>query len=100
MSARMPFVFTTVKAGSAAVTNAASGGQLPNVSLHHVVIQAPTTNTKNVFIGPYSASLVSGGFQLSPGDSLSLDIDNLNRMYAGTNAANQVIRYFGVTITL
>lgn len=91
-----PFAFTNIIAGSAAVTNAASGGQLPDIYFNTVVISSPSVNTKNIFIGPADSALVSGGFMLAPGEAISLDIDNLDRLYAGTNAAGQIIRYIGL----
>lgn len=99
MSGRKPFVFNTIIAGSAAVTNAVSGGALSaSGRVSSLVIKAHTLNTTRVFVGPesLSGSLVSGGFELNAGDALQLEVDSLAKVWVGTNAASQRVTFIGV----
>lgn len=99
MSSRKSFVYDGMVAGSAAVANAVSGGALDSLRIDSVVIQAPTSNTNPVFIGTEANSatpLVSGGFSLTPGAAVTLDIQDLSMIWAGAAAAGERLHYLAV----
>lgn len=57
-------------------------------------IKAPLTNTDTVYVG--SSTLVTtptSGFPLEPGESLFIEIDNINKIYARSDSTNQKIAY-------
>lgn len=59
-----------------------------------VHLKAPLTNTQTVYLG--SNTLVTtpaGGFPLEPGESIFIEIDNLNKLYARSNATGQKITF-------
>lgn len=59
-----------------------------------VHIKAPISNTKSVYIGPKSLdSSFSSGFLLDPGESIFIEIDNLNKIYTRSEFSGQKIAY-------
>jgi hypothetical protein len=57
-------------------------------------VKAPLTNTDTVYVG--SSTLVTAptsGFPLEPGESLFIEIDNINKIYARSDSTNQKIAY-------
>lgn len=67
---------------------------------HGVLIRCPgtsdpTPNTQPVWIGGENVTATTG-FPLLPGSSLSIDIDDLDKIYGTSNTANQVVHYIGV----
>lgn len=59
-----------------------------------VHIKAPLSNTSTIYIGNSSlATSSTSGFPLDPGESLFLEIDNLNKVFALANVTLQKINY-------
>ena len=82
-------------AGQASVTATASqlSSQAVVVS---VVVKASNNNTGTVYIGFSSGVTASNGFELGPGESLTLPVNNVNKLYAISNSGSQNISYIGV----
>jgi hypothetical protein len=60
-----------------------------------VTVKARAQNTGLVYVG--DGSVTSGnGFQLSPGDSVSVDIDNVNRLWIDAAVANEGVTMLAV----
>jgi len=53
-----------------------------------VVLKADDDNTGNIYVGNSDVT-TSSGLRLSPGQSLSIDIDNLNKVYVIADTADQ-----------
>ena len=69
--------------------------QLPSVACKSVTVKAMAQNTGLVYVG--DGSVTSGnGFQLSPGDSVSVDIDNVNRLWIDAAVANEGVTMLAV----
>lgn len=61
-----------------------------------VYLQAASSNTNNILIGGTSMGSGSSGFSLEPGESIFLQISNLNKIYVrSANASNQTLRVIG-----
>lgn len=70
--------------------------QLPNNSLgYSVTVKASDNNTAIVYIG-ISGVTASNGFELGAGESVSLSIDNTNRLYAVAADLNQKLCVIGI----
>lgn len=70
---------------------ALSSGLAIKVGVH---VKSPLTNTDTVYIG--SNTLVTSpnsGYPLEPGESIFIEIDNVNKIYARSNAIGQMIAY-------
>lgn len=82
-----PTTPTALAAFITTVTTAGTRVQLASNSVTGVILQAPSTNTGNVFIGGSTVSSTSYGAELQPGQSTSVAIDNTNKIYidAATN---------------
>jgi hypothetical protein len=59
-----------------------------------VHLKAPTTNTATVYIGTNAlATSAINGFPLDPGESLYLEIDNINKIFVVSSSDRQKINY-------
>ena len=60
-----------------------------------VHLKCPITNTSDVYIGSSTMSNTTNGFPLGPGESIFLEIDNLNKIYllAATTTESQKVHY-------
>jgi hypothetical protein len=77
---------------AAAGTAEALGGPTAIVS---VTIKALGDNTGNIYVGDSSVDS-SNGFILEPGDSVSLDIDDLSDVYIDAQVNGEGVSYLGV----
>lgn len=79
--------YTLVGNGQTTVVTAGSSVQLASsTSIKSVTIRALSTNTGLTYVGSSSVSSANG-FQLSPQETVSLDLDNLSKIWldAATN---------------
>ena len=67
-----------------------------STSIKSVSIQALPTNTGNVFVGNSSVNS-SNGYILGAGESIAVDINNLNLIYIDVAVNNEGVGYIGVT---
>jgi hypothetical protein len=87
---------STFKSGRLSVSSAAvgqmdSGGYTTTAAIN---IKALSTNTDFVYIGNTSGLVGSSfGYALDPGESVSLNVINTNKVYAISNTGTQVITY-------
>ena len=59
-----------------------------------VHLKAPITNTATVFIGDSTlATAPANGFPLEPGESIFIEIDNLNKIFSRSSTTGQSITY-------
>lgn len=78
---------TIVGNGKTTVTTAGTSVVLASsTSIVSVTVRALSSNTNKIYVGSSSVSSTNG-FQLSPQETVSLDINNLNKVYidADTN---------------
>jgi len=64
-------------------------------SISSVTVKALSTNTVAVLVGDSSLT-TSNGFELLPGESISLDIDNLADVYVISTIASQVVCFIAI----
>jgi hypothetical protein len=60
-----------------------------------VTVKANNGNSGTVYVGVTGVT-TSTGFELGAGESVSLPVDNTNRIFVIANAASQTISYVGV----
>lgn len=85
-------------ASSVSVTSTTGATQLKsNSSLKSgVTIKASTTNSDVIYVGSISLSRnVINGYPLDPGESVFLEINNLNLIYIRTTSGTQSVSYIG-----
>lgn len=80
---------TTVATAGVRTTLAASQ------AVQSVTIKALSTNTGLIYVGNASVSSTNG-FQLSAGDSISMDLANLNTINIDCSVSGEGVTYFGV----
>ena len=86
---------TTIYNGSKTVPTATAETIASSQSISSVTVKALSTNTVSVYIGTTGVT-TSTGFELSAGESVSLDVDNLTDVYCISGSASQVVRYIAV----
>ena len=64
-------------------------------AIRSVTVKALSTNLYPVYIGPTGVT-TSTGLELLSGESVSLDVNNLNLVYCIAGTASQVIRYIAI----
>lgn len=69
-----------------------STSKLINVA---VTIKSSNSNTSNIFVGT-SGVVLSDGFELGPGEAITLPIDDVQKVYAISSTGTQSISYIGV----
>jgi len=70
--------------------------QLPNNPVYmSVTVKANNANSGTVYVG-LTGVTTSTGFELGAGESVSLPVDNTNRIFVIASAASQTISYVGV----
>jgi hypothetical protein len=100
VSTTAPLPVTTAAAtsiGSGALTLATAGTatQLPNQAALGLTIRALGNNTGTIYVGG-SAVTSTNGFPLGAGESVSLDVANLNTVYVNAGNNNDGVRYIWV----
>ena len=87
---------STFKTGRLSTTSV-SVGQLDSAgytTTSEINIKALSTNTDFVYIGNTAGLIGSSfGYALDPGESVSLNVINTNKIYAISNTGTQVITY-------
>lgn len=87
---------TTPYNGKVTVTTAATRVQLnANRAVKSVTIKAGLSNSGTIYVGDSSVSS-SNGFELAAGDTVSMDISNLNVIYIDASANSQYVTYIAV----
>lgn len=83
---------TILNHGKKTVTAAGTRVQLDNVTTLSVTIKALSTNTGIIYVGN-SGVTSSNGFQLLANESVSLAVDNLNKIYLDSSVNGEGITY-------
>lgn len=83
---------TSVIEGQVTMTGAAQ--QFPNEPCKSITIENPSANSV-VYIGHDNTVAAGNGYRLQPGATVSMDIDNANRVWC-IGTAPEVISYIGV----
>lgn len=87
---------TTPYNNKVTVTTAATRVQLnSNRAVKSVTIKAGVTNTGIIYVGDSTVSS-SNGLELNPGDTVSMDISNLNVLYIDASINSQYVTYIAV----
>ncbi len=63
--------------------------------VHSVTVKSLSTNTVAVYLGGIGVTITTG-FELLPGESISLDISDLATIFCISGSATQVIRYIAL----
>ena len=90
--------FTEVKSGE--LQGSATALQLPDIaSAGLVIFSALASNAGNVYLGgagvtkPDGTTDVTSGLEITPGSTVTLNIDNLNRLYRICDNAGDDLTY-------
>lgn len=87
---------TTVLNGKTTVTTAGTRVVLASsTTIKSVTVKALSTNTGLIYVGNSTVSS-SNGFQLSAGDSISMDIANLNTVNIDSSVNGEGVTYIAV----
>lgn len=85
--------YTIIGNGKTTVTSPGSSVQLASsTSTSSITIKALATNTGTIYVGSSSVSSANG-FQLAAGDTLSLDLNNLNKVYLDASVGGEGVTY-------
>lgn len=84
--------YTTVNAGMLSAVAPSATYQLPDVACKSVAVKADDDNTYSIYIGgAYVSGDGTNGWRLDAGQSVSLRLDNVNRLYfCAENSAEKV----------
>lgn len=84
---------TIVGNGKTTVATAGVATQLASsTSIVSVTIRALASNTNKIYVGSASVSSTNG-FQLSPQETVSLDINNLSKVYIDADVSGEGVTY-------
>jgi hypothetical protein len=85
---------STFKSGRVTVLSSSAGALDSSgyTTTAEIQIKALSTNTDFVFIG--NTSGITYGYALDPGESVSLNVINTNKIYLLSNSGSQIITYF------
>lgn len=86
---------TIIYSGKVPVIAAGTEVNLPAMIIKSVTIKALSTNTGIIYVGNSSVSNANG-FQLSAGDTISIDIANLGAVWIDSSISNEGISYIAV----
>jgi len=85
--------YSVIGNGAQTVTTAGTSVQLASsTSIKTVTIRAKVSNTGLIYVGSSSVSSVNG-FQLSPAETVSLDLDNLSKIYVDAASNGDGVTY-------
>jgi len=90
-STALPSAFYSGQQTSTGTAVAISGSQSITVG---VIVQAKSTNTNSVYVGPSGVSS-STGFELQPGQATSMAVNNLNLVYVISTHSGDGVCYVG-----
>lgn len=83
-----------IRNGNAVVGTTASQMTATSTTVRKVYLKAPSTNTGIVYVGAAGVTTTTG-YELQAGQSVELEISNLNLIYVIASAAAQAIRWLG-----
>jgi hypothetical protein len=81
--------------GQATVTTVSANLSSNNIKLS-LTIKASNDNTSTVYVGSDGSVASNSGFELGPGESVSVPVQNTNLIYLIASAGSQKISYIGV----
>lgn len=85
--------YTVLGNNKQTVTTAGTRVQLASsTSTKTITIRALSTNTGFIYVGNIGVS-ASNGFQLSKDETVSLDLDNLNKIYIDSSVNSEGVTY-------
>ena len=94
-----PATFDTVTSVKLDTADDTSWHQLPSNAGKEVLIQAPSTNVDNILMGKYiDESTEVESIELLPSTSISLAIDNTNRLSYKKSAHTTIDQYLFITV--
>lgn len=86
---------TIIYSGKATVTTSGTEVNLTAIIIKSVTIKALSTNTGIIYVGNGSVSNLNG-FQLSAGDTISMDISNLGAVWIDSSVNNEGVSWIAV----
>lgn len=85
--------YTVLGNGSVTVTTAGTRVVMgASTSIKTITIRSNVANTGIIYVGTVSVTSANG-FQLSPSETVSLDIDNLSKVYIDASVNTQTVTY-------
>jgi hypothetical protein len=85
--------FTILGNGKTTVTTAGTAVQLASsTTIGSVTVRALASNTGKIYVGSSSVSSANG-FQLSPQETVSVDINNLNKVWLDADTNGEGVTY-------
>jgi hypothetical protein len=85
----------TVGCGRASVTTPGTEVQLASQTCSSITVKARATNVNTVYVGG-SAVTAANGFELSPGEPISMDVSNANAVWIDAATGGDGITYLWV----
>lgn len=86
---------TTIVAFVTTVTTAGTRVQLASNTIIAGILQAPSTNTGNVYIGGATVSNTVFGAELQPGQSVGIAISNTDKIYIDAASNGDKVAFLG-----
>ena len=83
---------TSISHNKTSVTTAGTRVQMPTFACQSVTVKALVANTGLIYIGGSTVSSTNG-FQLSAGDSVSMDISNVNVLYIDSSVNGEGVSW-------
>lgn len=87
--------FATMGTGRASVATAGTRVQLSSSACSSVTVKARATNVNTIYIGG-SGVTAATGFELAPGETVSIDVTNTNMIYIDAATATDGVAYIWV----
>jgi hypothetical protein len=85
--------YTILGNGKTTVATAGTAVQLSSsMAIKSVTLRALSTNTGKVYVGSSTVS-ASNGFQLSPQETVSLDLDNLSKVWLDVDTNGEGVTF-------
>lgn len=86
---------TSIPTTTDAVQVVTASTPIRGVMLKNPAVIGGSNNTAQLYVGFANTVSDSTGYELSPGGELYLDIDNLNKLWVRSSAANRFVHYIG-----
>jgi hypothetical protein len=65
------------------------------MAVESVLLRADPSNADTIYIGSSGSVTTGNGYPLAPGETLSLEIDDIQKVYAISGTAAQTLAYIG-----
>lgn len=87
---------SSMSSGVVNVTTAGTKVQLSDIACREVIIIAKRTNTGYIYVGGNTVSSTSYGAELAAKDSITIPVNNVNKIYIDSSVSGEGISYVAV----